>query len=85
MVNQNKIFSFKIKRQAENVFPSDVERTVEKYSRLITLYPLKSPSDTNKQSNNEMSNKIKIATAGINYFSYLYDTLFIKKPSRLLE
>ena len=29
MVIQNKIFSFKIKRQAKNVFPSDVERTVE--------------------------------------------------------
>ena len=28
MVNQNKIFSFKIKRQAKNVFPRDVERTV---------------------------------------------------------
>ena len=28
MVNQNKIFSFKIKRQAKNVFPGDVERTV---------------------------------------------------------
>ena len=28
MVIQNKIFSFKIKRQAKNVFPSDVERTV---------------------------------------------------------
>ena len=29
MINQNKIFSFKIKCQAKNVFPSDVERTVE--------------------------------------------------------
>ena len=28
MVNQNKIFSFKIKGQAKNIFPSDVERTV---------------------------------------------------------
>ena len=28
MVIQNKIFSFKIKRQAKNVFLSDVERTV---------------------------------------------------------
>ena len=28
MVNRNKMFSFKIKRQAKNVFPSDVERTV---------------------------------------------------------
>ena len=27
MVNQNKIFSFKIKCQAKNIFPSDVERT----------------------------------------------------------
>ena len=29
MVNQNKIFSFKIKRQAKNVLPRDVERTVK--------------------------------------------------------
>ena len=28
MVNQNKIFSFKIQREAKNVFPRDVERTV---------------------------------------------------------
>ena len=28
MVIQNKIFSSEIKRQAKNVFPSDVERTV---------------------------------------------------------
>ena len=28
MVNENKIFSFKIKRQAKNVFPRDVERIV---------------------------------------------------------
>ena len=29
MVNQNKIFSFEIKRQAKNVFPKDVERTID--------------------------------------------------------
>ena len=28
MVNQNKRVSFKIKRQAKNIFPRDVERTV---------------------------------------------------------
>ena len=28
MVNQNKTFLFKIKRQANNVFPSDVEKIV---------------------------------------------------------
>ena len=28
MVSQNKVLSLKIKRQAKNVFPSDVERTV---------------------------------------------------------
>ena len=28
MVNQTKIFSFKIIRQAKNVFPKDVKRTV---------------------------------------------------------
>ena len=30
MVYQNKIFSFKRKRQANNVFPRDVERTVDR-------------------------------------------------------
>ena len=35
MVNQNKIFSFKIKYcQANNVFPSDVERTVVPVSQI---------------------------------------------------
>ena len=29
MFSQNKIFSFKIKRQAKNVFPSNVEKTIE--------------------------------------------------------
>ena len=29
MVSQNKIFSFKIKRQAKNAFPSDVNSTAE--------------------------------------------------------
>ena len=28
MVNLNKIYSFKVKRQAKNVFPSDVDRIV---------------------------------------------------------
>ena len=28
MISQNKSFSFKIKRQAKNVFPRDVDRTV---------------------------------------------------------
>ena len=31
MVIQKKMFSFKIKRQAKTVFPSDVERTVVVY------------------------------------------------------
>ena len=35
MVNQNKTFSFKIKRQAKDVFPSDVERTVVRSSFTI--------------------------------------------------
>ena len=34
MVGQNKRFSFKIKRQAKNVFPRDVERTVGKLLKL---------------------------------------------------
>ena len=46
MVSQNKMFSFKIKRQAKNVFPRDVERTVANnadpdqrpQSRLIRVY-----------------------------------------------
>ena len=38
MVSQNKRFSFKIKRQAINVFPRDVERTVvASQSGTITL------------------------------------------------
>ena len=28
MVNQNKIFSFKVKQQTQNLFPSDVEEIV---------------------------------------------------------
>ena len=28
MVNQNKIFSFKLKRQAKNIFPIDVQKIV---------------------------------------------------------
>ena len=38
MVNQNKIFSFKIKRKAKNVFPRDVEKTVNLQQRLCALY-----------------------------------------------
>ena len=44
MVNQNKIFSFKIKRHAKNFFQSDVERMVRphhnsfKYSHILTPY-----------------------------------------------
>ena len=35
MVIQNKIFSFKIKRQAKDVFLSDLERTVAYYSSIF--------------------------------------------------
>ena len=38
MVNQNKICSFKIKRQAKNVFPNDVEMTAVKFEE-VTLHP----------------------------------------------
>ena len=38
MVNQSKLFSFKIKRQAKTVFPSDIERTVVKISRKCHNY-----------------------------------------------
>ena len=34
MVNQNKIFSFKIKRKANNVFSSGVERTTVQKAKL---------------------------------------------------
>ena len=34
MVNQNKLFSFEIKRQAENVFPRDVESTVNIWTEI---------------------------------------------------
>ena len=37
MVIQNKLFPFKIKRQAKNVFPSDVERTVVNINAYIKL------------------------------------------------
>ena len=37
MVNQNKMFSFKTKRQAKNVFPRDVERIVVLMARNRTL------------------------------------------------
>ena len=43
MVSQNKRFSFKIKRQAKNIFPRDVERTVDmcpKYTDAPALWPL---------------------------------------------
>ena len=35
MVSQNKRFSFKIKRQAKNVFPRDVERTVGRIQSIV--------------------------------------------------
>ena len=38
MVNQYKIFSFEIKRQAKNVFPRDVERTVSNKYPLAICY-----------------------------------------------
>ena len=38
MVDQNKIFSFKIKRQAKNVFPKDVERTIIASPNLFTKF-----------------------------------------------
>ena len=44
MDNQNKIFSFKIKRQTKNVFPRDVERTVS--VNLITLEMFEMASNT---------------------------------------
>ena len=38
MVNQNKIFSFKIKGQGKNFFPSDVKRTVHYENTPIQIY-----------------------------------------------
>ena len=50
MVNQNKTFSFRIKRQEKKVFPKDVERTVDEdegnwtddaeTDEILTLSPL---------------------------------------------
>ena len=41
MVNQNKKFSYKIKRQAKNILPSDVERTIvwsREFSSFVSAY-----------------------------------------------
>ena len=38
MVNQNKLFSFKTKRQTKNVFPRDVERTVDNIYTIQNLH-----------------------------------------------
>ena len=49
MVNQNKIFSFKIKCQAKNVLLSDVERTVDQTQQIaasdqgVNCFPLIQP------------------------------------------
>ena len=40
MVYQNKIFSFKIKRQAKNVFLRDVKRTVDKLIVTVAIFTL---------------------------------------------
>ena len=46
MVNQNKIFSFKIKRQVKNIFPRDVEKTVGGLNQFyIYLYKTSPSSD----------------------------------------
>ena len=37
MVSQNKIFSFKIKREMKNVFPGDDERTVDQPAHKCSL------------------------------------------------
>ena len=37
MVNQNKLFSFKIKHQAKSVFPRDVERIVTEYLSVYVM------------------------------------------------
>ena len=39
MVYQNKIFSFTIKGRAKNLFPSDVERTIDTFLCLVTVIP----------------------------------------------
>ena len=44
MVNQNKIFLFKIKRKTKNLFSSDVERTIEAD---VTLFEWFESKDTN--------------------------------------
>ena len=44
MVNQNKIFSFKLKHQAKNVFPGNVQRTVNLINA-ASVAQLDAPSD----------------------------------------
>ena len=48
MVNQNKVLSFKIKRQTKNVFPSDVEWTVTEKSVYFTARYIRKISFTSK-------------------------------------
>ena len=61
MVNQNKILSFKIKRQAKNVFPNDVERTVVNFTNWLVFEwtNLTNPWANNmvKYDNNNSKNK----------------------------
>ena len=42
MVNQNKTFSFRITRQAKNVFPENVERTEDDFVLEDSEWKLKS-------------------------------------------
>ena len=46
MVSQNNVFSFKIKRQAKNVFPSDIERTLDLQTLLALVSVLVCSTDS---------------------------------------
>ena len=64
MVNQNKIFSFKIKRQAKTVFPSEVERTVVVYKQytgeLMTAFSRCPLVLLSKQANEQRKTQIRL-------------------------
>ena len=80
MVNQNKISLFKIKRQAQNVFPRDVKRTVDFTNTgmkqhgsiltlLFTLYFLTLPADQNQT--NTCANRVDPDELAHNKLSHL--------------
>ena len=67
MVGQNKRFSFKIKRQAKNLFPRDVERTVVFMPRgYKTFFMLNSTEHENFSANKYENANKKVFGIGSN-------------------